>query len=135
MNPTQDHVQLIGPWAWLGWVGFALASMLYYRLWTSSRGVALRELHAELEKARSTIAEMQLLNKQLRSSNRELKAKHQALHAEYLELRGKLQNLEQSLGKQEEKVAQLTLDVKRERELRDEQYGELVKLQAKHGEL
>jgi hypothetical protein len=130
-----DHLHMIGPWGWLGWVLFAGCLMLYYRLWTSSNATELRQLKEELEKARRTIAELRTLELTLKNRNEELNAAHARLHGEFLELRGQFGQLNIAFGKQGEVVARLMEELNRERSLRDQQYGELLRNKAKNGEL
>lgn len=135
MNGTQDHVQMIGPWGWLGWVAFAMTVLLYYRLWTSAEPSAVREMQEELEKARKTISDMRLLNKQLKEQNEDLRRKHDVLHGEYLALRQQLSKMETDMGRHEQLVDRIMRDLKSERDLRDKQYMELVRLKAQVGDL
>jgi chromosome segregation ATPase len=135
MTPENDHLQMIGPWGWLGWVLFAGALMLYYRLWTSTSADELRRLKEELDKARKTIAELRELELKLKNRNDELNTAHARLHGEFLELRGQFQQLNIAFGKQGELVASLREEVQRERKLRDDQFAELMRTKGKHGEL
>lgn len=135
MNPTNDHLQMIGPWGWLGWVLFAGCLMLYYRLWTSSNAVELRRLKEELDKARKVIAELREMELHLKNRNEELKTAHARLHGEFLELRGQFQQLNIAFGKQGETLGKLVDDLRREQEKSDQRYAELIQMKAKHGEL
>lgn len=135
MNQVNDHVQMIGPWGWLGWVLFAGALLLYYRLWTSASADELRRLKEELDKARKTIAELRELELRLKNRNDELNTAHARLHGEFLELRGQFSQLNIAFSKQAELVGSLRDELVRERKLRDDQYAELMRTKGKHGEL
>lgn len=135
MQAVNDHVEMIGPWGWLGWVLFSGALMLYYRLWTSSSSTELRHLKEELDKARRTIAELRELEMRLKNRNDELNTAHGRLHSEFIELRGQFQQLNIAFGKQGEVVSKLMEELKHERDLRDQQFAELMRTKAKNGEL
>jgi predicted nuclease with TOPRIM domain len=90
-----SHMQAVGVWAWAGWFFFALAMLLFYRLWASDPHVALRAMRQEMAKARATIAELQAIEGTLKQrlelldielaeeqkSNRELSARIDVLEA------------------------------------------------------
>lgn len=135
MTPTNDHLQMIGPWGWLGWVLFAGCLMLYYRLWTSASADELRRMKEELAKARETIQELRQLELKLKNRNDELNTAHARLHGEFTELRGQFSQLNVAFNKQGEMVANLMTELKYERELRDTQFAELMRTKGKHGEL
>jgi predicted nuclease with TOPRIM domain len=134
-SAVNDHLYLIGPWGWAGWALLSCALLLYYRLWTSASAIELRRMNEELAKARRMIEELQRLEHSLKSRNDELNTAHTRLHGEFTELRGQFSQLNVAFNRQGEMVGRLMEDLKRERELRDDQYADLMRTKAQHGDL
>lgn len=132
---VNEHVATIGPWAWMGWLLFGLTAILFGMLWRSSRAVELRELKRALAEARVVIDTLRVKELQLIGEKEDLHTKYVALHGEYLELRGKHSQLEVAFGRMGTMVSDLRKDLNDEREKRDSQYAELMRLRGKHGEL
>jgi len=65
----------------------------------------------------------------------EMKAANKALHTEYQDLRSDFKRLTESYGKLASDFAKIQVEMREERKTRMEQYGELIRTQAKHGEL
>lgn len=130
-----EHIVLIGPWGWIGWLLFALLGALYAMLWSSSRAGELRELKRELEKARKAIAELSEMELELKNRNDKLRTEYNELHGEYVELRGKFGQLQIAFERVATQMAEQRNDLNKERELRDQQYMELMRSRAKNGDL
>ncbi|HRA18344.1 MAG TPA: hypothetical protein PLZ24_14480 [Flavobacteriales bacterium] len=79
----------------------------------------------------------ELLERLNRSSVRvdELKSANKKLHTEYQDLRSDFKRLTESYGKLASDFAKIQVEMREERKTRMEQYGELIRTQAKHGEL
>ena len=135
MTPNEEHVMMIGPWGWLGWLATALVAALYAQLWRSSRASELRKLNSALADARQMIDDLRASEQQLIRERNALREQFGQLHGEYLELRGSHSQLNAAFGKLGGVVAALQEDVNRERRLRDQQFAELMRLRGKHGEL
>jgi predicted nuclease with TOPRIM domain len=134
-SAMNEHMYLIGPWGWAGWALLGCMLLLYYRLWTSTSTVELRRMKEELAKARRMIEELQRLEHSLKNRNDELNTAHARLHGEFTELRGQFSQLTVAFNRQGEMVGKLMEDLKRERELRDNQYADLMRTKAQHGDL
>lgn len=121
--------------AYAGWLLFFALLLLYYRLWTSTSGKALQELRTKLKEANDTIDQLRTLEMELKNRNDKLRTDYNRLHAEYTDLRQKLSHLEVAFGTIGDKLAQTREELEKEKKLRDAQYMELVKAQAKNGDL
>lgn len=130
-----EHIVLIGPWGWVGWLLFSLVGMLYTLLWRSSRAGELRQMKQELEKARKAINELREMEFDLKNRNDKLRTDYNTMHGEYVELRGKFSQLQIAFDKVAAQMAEQRLDLNKERELRDSQYMELIRERAKNGDL
>lgn len=125
-----------GGWlAYLGWVLFVGALMLYYRLWTSAGVDELRKLKEALSEARITIARLQEMELSLKNRNDELSTSHQRLHGEFVELRGQFSQLNVAFAKQGETVARLMEELNAERTKRDDQFMQWTRERARNGDL
>ena len=133
---TGATMENAGGWlAYLGWVLFAGALMLYYRLWTSAGVDELRKLKEALSEARITIARLQEMELSLKNRNDELNTAHARLHGEFIELRGQFSQLNTAFAKQGETVARLMDELSAERKLRDDQFMQWTRERAAHGDL
>lgn len=94
---TNDHLQMIGPWGWLGWLLFAVIAMLFYRQWTSDPQTAMRKMREELEEARKTIAELRQLEMQLKNRNEQLNVQVNSIAAELSDQRNILRSLNDAM--------------------------------------
>ena len=130
-----DLTAFYGIAGWTGWVLCLGITLLYYRLWTSAGVDQLRKLKDALAAAQITIARLQEMEMTLKNRNDELHTANAKLHGEYLELRGQFSQLNVAYAKMGEMVATLRDDLNRERTARLEQYGEMLKERAKHGDL
>lgn len=123
-----EHVVMIGPWGWVGWLVACAVGYLYYMLWVSSSNRERIKLREELNEARKIIADLE--DKHGRTNTL-----LQKIHEEYNELSASYHELTMSFERLGRDFAKLQSDLKEERELRMQQYGELLKERAKHGDL
>lgn len=118
----KDESEVVfGPW-WivvLSLIGTA-GWLMVYRLWTSQSKVELDKMTAKLAQANATIERLETLEKTLTKSNLKLHDEHTAMRDNYKELTA-------SYARLAEDFAKLQKEMKAERAIRMEQFGELMK--------
>lgn len=135
MRPTADDAVLVGPWGWIGWLLFSLALGALGILWRSSGPTQLRALNRALSEARKLIEDMEKRERAMLRRNRELDQQHRELHEKYLDLNGRFSELNVANAKLGDLYADLKKELKEERELREQQFLELMRAKAKTGDL
>lgn len=135
MRPLDEHVVMIGPWGWIGWMLYVVAMAALGLLWKSSGPSKLRELQRELSKARDVIEALEERGREMLKVNAKLREDYQKLHGEYLELRGQFSQLNVDYGKMDAQIHTLRQELNDEREKREAQFMELMRAKAKSGDL
>ncbi len=126
---TQDYM------TWGAVIAFAMILGLYIRLKMSDPYQQIENLKKEVSKVLKALADEKMRVMELTNRNDELKTKINTLHSEHIELKGQFSQLNVAYGKMGERFDKVMDELKKERELRDIQYAELVRTQAKHGDL
>lgn len=135
MKHAEMDIVYIGPWGYIGWMGFALMLLLFTVLWKSSRPQELRRLNAALGEARKTLDELRQREMELLNKNDALSTSYSKLEGEYRELSGRFDALFNAFDRLVKEQESIRTELRLEREKRDREYAELIKMKAEHGRL
>ena len=114
---------------------FALILGLYIRLRMSDPYQQIENLKKEVSKVLKALADEKMRVMELTNRNDELKTQINKIHSDHLELKGQFSQLNVAYGKMGERFDKVMDELKKERELRDIQYAELVHTKVKHGDM
>jgi predicted nuclease with TOPRIM domain len=114
---------------------FAIVLSLYIRLKMQDPYEQIKRLKGEVQKMVEALAAEKVRVMDLTNRNDEIKTTLNTLHADHMELKGQFSQLNVAYGRLGEQFNKVMDELKKERELRDIQYAELVRNQAKHGDL
>lgn len=131
MNPQTDHVQMIGPWGYLGWLLAVCLGLLFYRQWTSDPHTALRKMRVELDEARKTIAQLRALEMKLKNRNDELNTQVNGLIADNQDLKTGMERMRVANDAMHEAMARMERHQKQLQDNHDELYKRVVAMQVK----
>lgn len=120
---------------WAVAASFVLVLFLYIRLRMSDPYREIEDLKVKIKKMVEALAAEKVRVMDLTNRNDEIKTTLNTLHADHMELKGQFSQLNVAYGRLGEQFNKVMDELKKERELRDIQYAELVRNQAKHGDL
>jgi predicted RNase H-like nuclease (RuvC/YqgF family) len=132
MNQT-EHLQMIGPWGYMGWLLAVCLGLLFYRQWTSDPQTALRKMQEELKAARETITQLRHLVKHLTTHNDELHVQVSSLQTDNRELHQQMALLKQANDLQAEVMARMERQQKELQDKYDNMVARVMNLEAKLG--
>ena len=118
-----------------GWAAAAITVAFYIRLKMSDPVSRLQRAIDEGRRLTASLADERQQNKDLKLMNERLREEASKLHTEHLSLLGKFSELTKKNEEMAERMKRLEADLRRERETRDEQFGQLIRERMKHGDL
>ncbi len=133
MEPSTEHVQMIGPW---GWIGYGIAALFGFMLWrvlNSSRANELRKMGDELKKARTTICELRKLEGTWNSEKETLTRQVKELQESERNLAQRVAVIQNARDLQNETIERMERNYKALQDKNDNLFARVMTLELRQG--